>query len=130
MAEHDDLEDWLLPALEEMRMERTFAYERAGRRFATLTDDRLTADWLAAFRRYVASATRGQCGDDLHGELESEMRLRGCEPPLAVVASEIGSLKALVSASREFLASPEVSAEMIGPVLERIAKLKGMRNGN
>ena len=95
MTDDDDLEGWLAAALQQKQMERALSYDRAGRHFGNLPDDTLTQDWVAAFRHYAANPA-DDLVNDLQEALESEMRLRGREPPWSAVAPEIETLKGLV----------------------------------
>jgi hypothetical protein len=84
----------MLAHLENKRIERATEYARRGRLLELVPDEDLSREWLLAFRAWAASERGGQTYDHRAlGDIESEMCLRGCDPPLNLAQEEIKILR-------------------------------------
>jgi hypothetical protein len=80
----------MLAHLENKRIEGATEYARRGRLLELVPDEDLSRDWLLAFRAWAASERGGQKYDHRALEdIEAEMYLRGCDPPLDLAREEI-----------------------------------------
>src|SRR5438128_2316714 len=89
--------DEMLAFLESKQFEQLERYLRDGRKLANLSDEELGEGWISELRHWLANF--GAAVDHRAQEdIESELKLRGREPPLHLVQNEFEALKA---ASRE-----------------------------
>jgi hypothetical protein len=90
----------MLAYLENLKLEATAEYMRRGRHLANVDMEELSGWWVAAFKWWVPNISTGSTFDHQPRiDIESEMRVRGIEPPWALVSDEF---KAMQKASRDF----------------------------
>ncbi len=96
---NDPRTDLVEAYLADKRLEVASDYVRRGRSLQSLTDDDLNRDWLSAFRAWAMSAqARSKFDRRPLDDMESEMCVRGYDPPYNLVETEITTL---VEASRQ-----------------------------
>jgi hypothetical protein len=90
-----DDNEMLLAYLKNEGMDATADYMRRGRHLANVDIGELNAQWIASFKDWVANLGQGQEYDQRPREdIESEMQVRGLQPPYESVAEESAVIKA------------------------------------
>jgi hypothetical protein len=94
----DNYENELVLAyLQNQRIEALEAYLKRGRQLADIDDQELNRRWIVAFKTWAAEVAAGfQSGHRERLDLDSELMLRGKEPPFESVAEECRVLLAFV----------------------------------
>jgi hypothetical protein len=72
--------DDVLGYLQSSRIDRAAAYAQSGRKHASLSLDDLNLAWVMAFREMAARPVDPDIRD-LHNDYDSELELRGVDPP-------------------------------------------------
>jgi hypothetical protein len=96
----DPERELVLAYLRNQQLEAVEDYLKRGRKFADIDDRELDQRWVAAFKSWVAWAARSGIENDRTQrlDLDSEIILRGREPPYESVVDEWRQMAAIVKA--------------------------------
>jgi hypothetical protein len=113
--------------LESLRLEATADYVRRGRLLAALDDKELCLRWADLFRGWVAADFGAGYDHKEREDVESELQLRGKDPPFDRVPGEMAALREKSKARTDaLLGNPELAER----VEQRInADLDAFRRG-
>ena len=92
----------MLAFFENKRMDATADYLRRGRHLAEVDIDELNARWIACFKDYAANFGTGH-NHRPREDIESEMQVRGLQPPFESVAEEFAAVIAASKAQADRL---------------------------
>jgi hypothetical protein len=94
--------DIVLAYLENIQLEATLDYVQRGRSLAQVDIDELKRRWVVEFKGWVANLETGNKLDPRPREdIESEMKVRGTEPPWDLVSDDFEAMR---KASRAYQA--------------------------
>jgi hypothetical protein len=104
--ERDETDELMLAFLRNKGFEHTREYVQRGRNLKEVPSRELKERWVAAFKQMVATLGRNE--PPIRMDIESELSIRGEDPPFDEVKSEFEALQgAVAQATDELRANPE-----------------------
>jgi hypothetical protein len=126
MTVKDDVEAFLV----DHELERTRQYVHEGPRFKSVTEDDITARWIAAFKERSANPPDPELGKRVD-DLQAEMGIRGLTPPYDKVEKEAeGFIKFVSDAGKRLATDPKRMAEANEELQADIDAVKAKRDSS
>jgi hypothetical protein len=122
----------MLAYLENLRLEATADYVRRGRLLAALDDEELCRRWVDLFKLWVATDFDAGHDHRAREDVESELQLRGKEPPFDRVPDEMAAMSEKSKARTDaMLRNPELAQRMEQRIKADLAAFRcGVKNAN
>jgi hypothetical protein len=122
----------MLAYLENLRLEATADYVRRGRLLAALDEQELRRRWVDLFKLWVASDFDAGHDHQAREDVESELQLRGGEPPFDRVPDEMAAMSEKSKARTDaMLRNPELAERLAQKISAELAAFRtGIKNTN